>query len=73
MRCCTMPPTSRVSGAFDRCVVRKLYGRIVGRDLNPGDEKRSLDALVQKFVGDVRRVRAFIKHLMSQPEFRRGL
>lgn len=61
------------SGAFDRCAVRKLYGRVVGRDLHPADEKRYLDALVAKFVEEGRRVRPFIRHLMTQPEFRRGL
>lgn len=61
------------SGAFDRCAVRKLYARFVGRDLHPADERPYIDALVRQFVADGRKVRPFIKHLMSQREFRRGL
>lgn len=61
------------SGEFDRCAVRRLYERVVGRDLQPEEERLYLDALVQQFVQDGRRVRPFIKHLMRQPEFRRGL
>lgn len=61
------------SGAFDRCAVRKLYARFVGRELHPADERPYIDALVKQFVNDGRKVRPFIRYLMTQTEFRRGL
>ncbi|MDP3498801.1 MAG: hypothetical protein Q8S33_00655 [Myxococcales bacterium] len=61
------------SGAFDKCAVRKLYARVVGRELHPADEGPYIDALVKQFVGDGRKVRPFIRYLMTQTEFRRGL
>ncbi len=61
------------SGAFDRCAVRKLYAKFIGRELHPADERPYLDALALQFVANGRKVRPFIKYLMSQREFRRGL
>ncbi|MBE2253575.1 MAG: DUF1585 domain-containing protein [Myxococcus sp.] len=61
------------SGAFDKCAVRKLYAHFVGRELHPADEGPYLDALVKQFVADGRKVRPFVRHLMTQVEFRRGL
>jgi hypothetical protein len=60
------------SGEFDRCAVKRLYARVIGRDLKP-DETDYLESLVVTFVGGGRKVRPFIKHLMTQPDFGRGL
>jgi hypothetical protein len=60
------------SGEFDRCAVRRLYTRVVGRDLK-ADEADYLNALVETFVKNGRKVKPFVKHLMQQPEFGRGL
>ncbi len=61
------------SGSFDRCAVRKLYARFVGRELDPTVESPYLEALTREFVAGDRKVKPFVKHLISQPEFRRGL
>ncbi len=60
------------SGEFDRCAVRRLYERVMGRPLNPGTESRYIEALATRFAADNRQVRPFIRHLLAQPEFRRG-
>jgi len=61
------------SGEFDRCAVRKLYARMVGRDLDPAAERLYIDALASDFVAGGRKVKPFLRLLMQQPEFRRGL
>ena len=61
------------SGAFDRCAVRRIYARIVGRELDPTAESAYVDVLARKFVADDRKLRPFIRYLLTQPEFRRGL
>lgn len=61
------------SGAFDRCAVRKIYARIVGRELDATAESGYLEVLTARFVADDRRLRPFIRYLLTQPEFRRGL
>jgi hypothetical protein len=61
------------SGAFDRCAVRKMYSRFVGRDLDPAVEGAYLDALTREFVARERKLKPFVKYLFTQPEFRRGL
>ena len=61
------------SGEFDRCAVRKLYARVIGRPLDPAAEKLFIDRLAREFVSGDRRVRPFMRYLLAQPEFRRGL
>lgn len=61
------------SGAFDHCAVRKIYARVVGRDLDPTAESAYLDTLSQRFVMGERKLKPFIQYLLTQPEFRRGL
>jgi len=60
------------SGEFDRCAVRKMYQRFVGRDLDPGVETGFIDMLAKKFVEQERKLRPFLQYLMHLPEFRRG-
>lgn len=61
------------SGAFDRCAVRKIYARFVGRELDPAAEAGYVDALSREFVARDRKLKPFIKYLLTQSEFRRGL
>jgi len=61
------------SGAFDRCAVRRLHERFVGRDLDPATEAGYLDALVEGFIAGDRKARPFIKLLTQTASFRRGL
>lgn len=61
------------SGAFDRCLVRRLHERFVGRDLDPAAEAGYLDALVEGFIAGDRKARPFIKLLTQTASFRRGL
>ncbi|MCB9611161.1 MAG: hypothetical protein H6722_01765 [Sandaracinus sp.] len=61
------------SGEMDRCAVRRLYARIVGRPLDPASEARYVDALTQRFVEGGRRVRPFVGHLLRSDELRRGV
>lgn len=61
------------SGEFDRCAVRKIYERFVGRPLDAGLERRYIDTLAKQFVSNDRKLRPFVKYLLSTPEFQRGL
>lgn len=61
------------SGAFDRCAVRRMYHRFVGRPLDPAAEKLVIDALARRFVDGGRTVKPFVRWLMTTDEFRRGL
>lgn len=61
------------SGSFDKCAVRKIYARFVGRELDPASEAPYVDALTREFVAGDRKLKPFIKYLLTQPEFRRGL
>jgi hypothetical protein len=61
------------SGAFDRCAVRRLHERFVGRDVDPTVEAGYLESLVSAFVENGRRIRPFIRHLMQTEAFGRGL
>lgn len=61
------------SGAFDRCAVRKVYARFVGRELDPAAEAAYVDALAREFVARDRKLKPFLKYLFTQSEFRRGL
>lgn len=60
------------AGAFDRCVVRRIHERVVGRDIDPAMESGYLDALTDEFVAQGRVVRPFIKSLTEGESFRRG-
>jgi len=60
------------AGAFDRCVVRRLHERVMGRDIDPAIEVGYLDALTEEFVQGGRIVRPFIKTLTQSEDFRRG-
>jgi hypothetical protein len=57
----------------DRCAVRKIYARFVGRELDPAAEAGYVDALTREFVARDRKLKPFIKYLLTQSEFRRGL
>lgn len=61
------------SGSFDRCVVRKLHGHVLGRDLDPAKETGYLDLLTARFVAGGRKVRPFVKELTKSELFGRGL
>jgi hypothetical protein len=61
------------SGAFDRCAVRHLHERFVGRDVDPTAEAGYLESLVATFLENGRRVRPFVRHLMHTEAFGRGL
>jgi hypothetical protein len=61
------------SGAFDRCAVRRLHQRFVGRDVDPTMEAGYLESLTRSFVESGRRIRPFVRHLMQSESFRRGL
>lgn len=61
------------AGAFDRCVVRKIHGQIMGRDIDPTTEAGYLDVLTEQFVASGRRVRPLVKALTQSDLFQRGL
>ncbi|MFL5318138.1 MAG: hypothetical protein ACJ790_00680, partial [Myxococcaceae bacterium] len=60
------------SGAFDRCATRKIYGRIFGRELDPATEGPYIDALTRTFIDNGRKVRPFVRYLLTTDEFQRG-
>jgi Protein of unknown function (DUF1585) len=60
------------SGEFDKCMVRKVHKRLVGRDLSAG-EQTTIDELAKGFRDEGRNVRKLIKKLVARDEFRRGL
>jgi hypothetical protein len=61
------------SGEFDKCAVRHLYERFMGRPLEPAAEARYIELLADKFRTGDRKVKPFVRYLLSLPEFRRGL
>lgn len=61
------------SGLFDRCAVRRLHEQIVGRDIDPTTESGYLESLARVFREHDRRLRPFIRHLLTSAEFRGGL
>lgn len=61
------------SGEFDRCAVRQLYERFVGPRLDPGTHEAVIEALRGRFVAHERKVRPFVRELLTRPEFRKGL
>lgn len=60
------------AGAFDKCVVRRVHERVLGRDIDPTTESGYLDQLTQEFVANGRLVRPFIKALTGSVYFRKG-
>jgi hypothetical protein len=61
------------SGHFDACAARRLAEHVLGRDLDPAGEAGYLEALTAEFVRGGRRVRPFVRALLAEPSFRRGL
>ncbi len=61
------------AGAFDKCVVRRLHERVIGRDIDPAAEAGYLDALTREFVDNGRVMRPFIKALTQTSSFRSGV
>lgn len=61
------------SGSFDRCVVRRLHQRFVGRDVDPTAEAGYLEKLVTEFKAHDRQTRSFVKYLAKTSAFRSGL
>ena len=60
------------SGAFDRCMVRRLHEMVVGRDVDPATEAGYLAELVEKFLAGERAIRPFVLALVETESFRRG-
>ena len=60
------------SGAFDRCMVRRFYGRILGVQLDFAVDKALMDSLVNEFVASGRDVRQLFMKLMTSERFRTG-
>lgn len=60
------------AGAFDKCVVRHVHERVMGRDIDPASETGYLQTLTSAFVDGGRLVRPFIKYLTQSTYFRRG-
>lgn len=61
------------SGEFDRCATQRLYERFVGHPLDTSTESGYLQLLTAKFLEGGRKLRPFVRYLMSLAEFRRGL
>jgi hypothetical protein len=61
------------AGAFDKCVVRRLHERVLGRDIDPASETGYLEALTRQFVEGGRVMRPFVKLLTQTSSFRRGV
>ena len=60
------------SGEFDRCTVRRFYERFGGFRLNPAAHKLFIDKMVQVFTDGGKKIRPFIKWILSQPRARLG-
>jgi hypothetical protein len=61
------------SGEFDRCAVRRIYERVIGRPLDPATEGRYIDELAADLAAGGRVIRPFVRRLLESSEFRRGL
>ena len=61
------------SGEFDRCAVRRLHARVMGRELDPSREARYIDTLAREFADSGRLVRPFVARLLRSSQMRRGL
>lgn len=60
------------SGEFDRCAAQRLYERIVGRKLDPAREPLFLQDLGLRFAQEGRKVRPFVRYLLTTNDFKRG-
>jgi hypothetical protein len=60
------------SGQFDRCTVRRFYERFGGLTLDPAKHKLFIDKLLEIYLDNDRKLRPFIKWVVSQPAFRWG-
>jgi hypothetical protein len=60
------------SGAFDRCMVRRLHEVVVGRDIDPALEAGYLEEPTAIFVSHGGVARPFIRELVRRELFRRG-
>lgn len=60
------------SGEFDSCAVRHFYERFLGRALDPTTESPLIQQLTQQFQAGGRKVKPFVRQLLSQDAFRRG-
>ena len=47
------------SGAFDRCAVRKIYARFIGRELDPAAESGYVETLTKRFIASDRKLKPF--------------
>lgn len=56
------------SGELDRCAVQRLYGRYSGAQLDPAVDDALITELVRVFVDQERKVKPFIRYLLSRPE-----
>jgi hypothetical protein len=60
------------SGEFDRCAVRRIFQRMMGRDLDPANESDLIQQLAQDFQANGRKVKPFIRGLLATDAFGRG-
>jgi hypothetical protein len=60
------------SGEFDRCAVRRFYERFGGMKLDPAKHKLYIDKLVKVYSDSGKKMKPFIKWILSQPRFRKG-
>lgn len=60
------------SGEFDRCAAQRLYERFVGRRLDPVKEPGFIKALGDRFATEGRKVRPFVRYLLTTSDFTRG-
>jgi hypothetical protein len=60
------------SGEFDRCAVRRIFQRVIGRDLDPGSDSALIQQLAQDFQANGRKVKPFIKSLLTLDAFQKG-
>lgn len=60
------------SGEFDRCAVKRLFHRFAGRELDDGTEIGLIRDLSTRFVAAGRKVKPFVRYLMSQDYFSEG-
>lgn len=61
------------SGEFDHCMVRRLYQKFIGREVDAGSEAPLVNDLVAEFIAQGRALRPFVRYLLETEQFRRGL
>jgi len=60
------------SGEFDRCAVRRFYERFGGMKLDPAKHKLYIDKLVKVYSDSGKKMKPFIRWILSQSRFRKG-